>query len=82
MTKLNKSKSYIHRGRSKVEAGRAITIRLTEEEHLLLVEMAEANLRSKTAQAVWIVKSEVASWEKIKRVIIRAEEGGEGGTDE
>ena len=73
-----KNKAHIHRGRSKVEAGRIITIRLTEEEHLSLVEMAEANLRSKTAQAVWIIKTEIAGWEKIKRAIVRAGEGDEG----
>jgi len=49
----------VHRGRGKEVATCVIQIRLTPEEVELLDQIAETNLRSRTAHATWAVLQEI-----------------------
>lgn len=53
-------KPKVHRGRSKADTT-PITIRLTAEEIEALDALADANLRTRTGQAVWLVVAALRS---------------------
>jgi len=49
------SKSKVHRGRSKQDTQKVLSIRLTEEEYEKLKTAAEVELRTAPAQALWFI---------------------------
>ena len=61
-----KHKIKRHAGRGK-EGTILIPIRLTPEENEELMKMAEAVLRSKTSQAIWIIKEAIKVWQRERK---------------
>jgi len=56
----------VHRGRSKEDANRQLTIRLTQEEYDDLKELAESLCRTVSGQVVWEIQGALAEAESIK----------------
>ena len=56
----------VHRGRSKEDANRPLTIRLTQEEYDGLKELAESLCRTVSGQVVWEIQRAIIEAEAIK----------------
>jgi len=54
----------VHRGRSKKDASRVLTLRLTQEEYDGLKELAESLCRKASGQAVWEIQRAVKRYRK------------------
>ena len=65
VTKGYKHKNKRHSGRGK-EGTILVPIRLTPEENEALIEMAEADIRSRISQAAWIIREAIGKWQREK----------------